>query len=94
MAEEPCCVSSEDLGLIPVLGPKDNQRSLLCVLGLATSNARGQAIGSWAGYAALEVPKLRLATSNPGGQAIGSWVRYLGSGTQTEADDEQSGRTG
>ena len=38
----------------------------------------------------LEVPKLRLTTSNPGIRAIGSWAKYLGLGTQAEADVEQS----
>ena len=31
-----------------------------------------------------------LTTGNPDLQAIGSWARYLGLGTQAEADDEQS----
>ena len=31
MAQGPCCVSSGDLVLIPVLGPKYNPRTLLCV---------------------------------------------------------------
>ena len=41
------------------------------------------------------VPGLRypglgtLKTNNPYAQAIGSWARYLGSGTQAEADDDE-----
>ena len=37
-----------------------------------------------------QVPRLRLTTSNLDIQAVGSWARYLGLGTQAEADDEQS----
>ena len=34
-----------------------------------------------------------MTKSNPGIQALGSWARYLGLGTQAEADDEQSWNT-
>ena len=34
-------------------------------------------------------PQTKLK-GNPDRQAIGSWARYLGLGTQAEADDEQS----
>ncbi len=34
-------------------------------------------------------PQTKLK-SNPDRQAIGSWARYLGLGTQAEADDKQS----